>query len=366
MPSLIDLRHALVDNPVLARVLGHDPLTPVPSVERFSSFLKSTPNSLLQGIRILLIARLLAHHVITADHLGLDSCPIPSRVKENNPKATGKDRFVKDRYPKGDREARLGVRADFSGKAKKVSFFWGYRNHVLTDLDTELPLWESTQPAHVQDNAMAIPVLQQATQHFHLTVKAVIADSAYDVEATLRFILHQLHAQPVIAVNPRARRDPNFQVRANRVFCPAKLSMFCRGKSHNKRTSITYRQYSCPLHYDRSCRGQFLICPANHPKFFSQKGCNYLVRLTPTVRSQIDYGSQQFKTLYSMRTGAERVFGRLANICMENLFTRGLNSTANQCTIAHIAVLLVANAAYEDGHHDKIAFVRSFVPRFLT
>ena len=44
---------------------------------------------------------------------------------------------------------------------------------------------------------------------------------------------------------------------------------------------------------------------------------------------------------------------------------RGLTSIRNHCTISHIAVLLVALAAHEFGHDDKIRFVRTFVPDFL-
>jgi hypothetical protein len=38
-----------------------------------------------------------------------------------------------------------------------------------------------------------------------------------------------------------------------------------------------YLQYSCPLYYGEKYKGQFLVCPASHPKYFSQKGCNYLL-----------------------------------------------------------------------------------------
>jgi hypothetical protein len=40
----------------------------------------------------------------------------------------------------------------------------------------------------------------------------------------------------------------------------------------------------------------------------------------------------------------------------------GKNAIQNYCTLAHIAVLLVALAAKRSGHPEKIRFVRSFVP----
>lgn len=132
-----------------------------------------------------------------------------------------------------------------------------------------------------------------------------------------------------------------------------------------RRTGITYQQYSCPIYYDRTIQQRFLMCPMAHPKFFKQKGCNYLVRLTPTIRSQIPYGSEAFRQLYRKRTAVERVFSRLLSIAMQDLPTRSITSVRNLCTIAHITVLLVALNAYRGGHPDRLTFVRSYVPSFL-
>ena len=42
-----------------------------------------------------------------------------------------------------------------------------------------------------------------------------------------------------------------------------------------------------------------------------------------------------------------------------------LPSVRNHATISHIAVLLVALAAYSLGYENKVRFVRTFVPNFL-
>jgi hypothetical protein len=147
--------------------------------------------------------------------------------------------------------------------------------------------------------------------------------------------------------------------------CPANLEMFRRGKMTPRRTGITYQQYSCPIHYGRVKPQQLLICPAAHPKFLKQKGCNYLLRVTPSIRSQIPYGSDSFRELYRERTAVERVFSRLLTVAMQDMPTRGLIAAKNLCTIAHITVLLVALTAHRQGHSDQLAFVRTFVPRFL-
>jgi len=45
---------------------------------------------------------------------------------------------------------------------------------------------------------------------------------------------------------------------------------------------------------------------------------------------------------------------------MQNSLVKGLNTTANYCTIALIPLLLIALAAVKYGNQDKIRFVKKF------
>ena len=141
--------------------------------------------------------------------------------------------------------------------------------------------------------------------------------------------------------------------------------MYRKGKMTNNK-GVTYCQYSCPLHWSKEFRGSYLLCPAGHPKFLNQKGCNVLIRLAPSVRGKINYGTKRFKDVYNQRTSVERVFSRLLSISMQKPTVKGLRAVRNHCTIAHITVLLVALTAHRMGCEDKIRFVKSFVPNFLT
>lgn len=172
-----------------------------------------------------------------------------------------------------------------------------------------------------------------------------------------------MRAEPVIPRNRRNIPLAAFTVKNGVVTCPANLEMPRRGKMTVK--GRTYVQYICPIHWRKKCRRQYLLCPASHPKFLSQKGCNYLVRLTPTVRDQIAYGTQRFKLIYNQRTSMERIFSRLLAISMQRPTVIGLAATQNHCTIAHITVLLVALTAHRLGHEDKIRYVKSFLPNLM-
>jgi hypothetical protein len=364
--SLSELVVDLNCNTAMAVAVGFGPERHVPPVERFSTFLRDTPNEELQGIREQLVMLLKQRAVITGKVLSIDSCPVVAPLKENNLKTSLRaKRFNKTQPPKGDPEAGLGIICHYPTPDKKeVSWFWGYRNHVMNDAITELPIWEMTYPASVSDLPPGREALRWAQETFPEQIEAVTADAEYDSEDILKFIIGELKAQAVVPRNPRNQQNTEHTIRGNDVYCAAHLPMAHRGKMTDKKSGITYRIYSCPLHWRKKMQQQHLFCPAQHPKYFSQKGCNVLIRLTPSVRSQIAYGTEQFQKTYNQRSSAERVFSRLLAVASQEPTVRGLNATRNHITIAHCAVLLVASAAHRDGQDDKLRFVRTYVPNF--
>jgi len=363
--KLVELEFELRNNPSIAEPLGLDPRKRSPSDERFSEFLRANPNRYFQHVREALVHQLITEGVISGRGVGFDSCPIEAVVRENNRKTSVNNRYDKYRLPAGDTDARLGVCIHFpSPFQKKVHYFWGYRNHILNDLDSELPLVEITLPANKDEKKLGIPLLEKLGQDFSLPTEVVAGDANYDVEAILTYIIEEMKAEAMIPRNPRNTQDTHYSLKKDGIYCQAELPMYRKGKMTAK--GITYLQYSCPLHWRKEFRGQYLLCPVGHPKFLRQKGCNVLIRMTPSIREKVAYGTQRFKETYNKRTSVERVFSRLLSISMQNPSVKGLRAVRNHCTIAHITVLLVALTAHRMGCKDKIRFVKSFVPHFLS
>lgn len=361
LPSLSELAFELKNNLVISELIGFPAWETPPSIERFSHFLRDTDNRDLQTLRRLLVQHLIDEKVITGNTIAMDSCAIEANVQENNLKTAVSDRFDKTRRPRGDPDARLGIKLFYPQPfQRKVTFFWGYRNHILTDAHSELPVHEKTLPANQDEKKQGLPLLQELRASFQLSVEAVVADANYDTEEILSYILSEMKALPVIPKNPRGQQKHGFQVKKDTILCPGNLKMHRRGKMTTR--GRTYLQYSCPLYYGNNLQGRLLMCPAFHPKYFQQKGCNYLLRLSPTVRWHIDYNSQRFKRIYNQRTAVERVFSRLLTITTQTPTVIGVQATQNHCTIAHISVLLIALAAHRLGFGDKIRFVKTFLP----
>ena len=153
---LSDLVRELQDNPDLALVFGFHPLH-LPCVENFSAFLGDTENSIFQKVRDSLVSELIELKEIKGTHLTFDSSNIPAKVKENNLKTSIKDRFSKTKKPKGDPESRLSIMVHFPKPfQKEFKYFWGYRNFVLSDALSELPILEETRSANVVDSKVII------------------------------------------------------------------------------------------------------------------------------------------------------------------------------------------------------------------
>ena len=352
-----------MDNPRLAIACGLRPIKNLYSIEeRLSSFLRHTPNGILQNIRNNLVDHLIKIKGISGTFLSIDSAPVPVIVKENNLKASVNDRFDKTKPPKRDPEAGLGVIIHFKKPfQKEAQCFWGYRNHSIDDCDSELPLLESTKPANVQDTTLFIPLFKSLIAHFDLEIQAVMADAAYDSESNLKFVIKEMQALPRIARNLRWNkvREPTVSSAGGRI-CIAGFDMIYWGKFKDR--GKVRKKYVCPITHSKKFAQKVSACPWNHPAFQKGKGCIAYLREDEDIRQSIDYGSQFFKEHYNKRTSPERVFSRPLTLCMQKPSVYRINAVANNCTIAHITVLLIALTALKTGYKDKIRFVKKLLP----
>jgi hypothetical protein len=365
--NLTDLSSELYERPVLASILGFEPGDkPIP-VERFSCFLKGTDNRLLQEIRVSLVKKLIGLEIIKGKYLAIDSCPILANVKENNLKTSVRYRFVKDRPPKNDSDCRIGAFPAFVSGNAKVEFFWGYRNHIINDCISELPIVEATFPANVRGTHVIIPQLDFVKDSLALKPSAVIADSEYDSSAIIEYIVKNLGARPRISLNPRRGVPSTTKIDSQGVpICIAGFKMISRGIFWDKGKSRKRHKYVCPIKGSKKFAKDHPYCPWFHPSFVEGSGCyRYLrVDVDESIRASLDYGSESFKRDFSKRTSSERVFSRLLSILMQKPSVTGLTATANLCTISHITVLAVAYFSSFVKEPNKIRFVKSFLPNF--
>ncbi|GAI50328.1 unnamed protein product, partial [marine sediment metagenome] len=122
--------------------------------------------------------------------------------------------------------------------------------------------------------------------------------------------------KPYIARNLRREKDLKVSPTGNRI-CLAGFEMLYWGKyKEGNRTRV---KFVCPIIHSKKFRKKHPFCPWMHPQFTKGTGCfAYTQVLSEDIRKQIAYGTPKFKKIYNLRSGCERIFSRLLDLCMQN------------------------------------------------
>ena len=336
--DLVDFLHC---NLLIAYYCGFDITKPLPSYWTFDRFIRKLDHRILQEIMGKQVQKLYELGILDASFIGLDSTPVAASTAQNNPKSFLKNKFSKDNQPRNDPDCALGVHtASNQHNEKNFEFYWGYKNHVLVDCISGLPIWELTTPANVPDSAVTERILAEANQLIPVSECTFIADKAYDVKAIYSLVRDVYQGDAVIPLNPRNTKDPK-KLPSGHPICPAGLAMNKDGKTtENGRTR---QKFCCPFRQSKSSS-----CPCNHKNWNNGKknrGCTKYVTVPNDYRLSIDRDCLSFKRTYALRSECERYNSRFKASGQERLWVHNGNSAANLNTIAHIAALTIALAA---------------------
>ena len=334
-----DLVDYLNNNLLIAHYCGFDISDSLPSYWTFDRFLKQIDNDMLSSIMKSQVLYLSKQGIIDASFIGLDSTPIAVNTSQNNPKSFSSNKFKPDNQPRADADCKLGVyTASNQTDEKKYTFYWGYKNHVLVDCISGLPIYELTTTANTADSSVALDIL--ADTHSFLSIKecTFLADKGYDVKN----IYNQVHSlyggECIIPLNTRNTKDIKL-LPVGVPVCEAGLAMNRDGKCYDQ--NRIKQKFCCPCKRSGTC-------PIQHPKFFNGKknrGCTKYITLPNDLRLSIDRESKYFKSNYSLRTECKRYNSRFKNTGQERMWVRNKASVTNLNTLAHISLLAVAVAA---------------------
>ena len=199
---ITDLADYLDNNRLIAYYCGFDITKPLPSYWTYDRFLRKLDHELVEKIMQAQVRKLYEMGVLDASFIGLDSTPIMANTRQNNPKSFVKNRFDPKNQPKADPDCTLGVHtASNQHNERNFEYYWGYKNHVLVDCITGLPLCELTTGADVADSTVALDILEKTNQYLSVEECTFIADKAYDVKAIYNTVRDVYHGDCVI---PRA------------------------------------------------------------------------------------------------------------------------------------------------------------------
>lgn len=350
-----DLLDYLRNNLLIAHYCGFNIMKPLPSYWTLDRFINSLDNDLLQNLMHSQVKKLYELGVLDTSFIALDSTPIMANTSQNNSKSFKKDKFSPDNQPKSDKDCALGVHtASNQHNEKKCEFYWGYKNHVLVDCITGLPIFELTTTADVSDSTVALDILSQTNTFLPVNECTFIADKAYDVKAIYNTVKDVYEGDCVIPLNKRNTKNPK-KLSSGHPICEAGLAM---NKDRKCRSEGRIRQkYCCPFRNSKSG-----CCPCNHKNWNNGKkhrGCTKYITVPDDYRLSIDRDCISFKKIYSLRTEAERYNARFKQTGQERLWVHSENAVTNLNTIAHIALLAVAYAAFITNSNYSVRHLKS-------
>lgn len=339
--EITDLLDYLNNNLIIAHYCGFDIMKKLPSYWTFNRFLKQLDNELLKEIMQNQVLKLVELGYIDTSFIGLDSTPIYANTKQNNPKSFAKNKFFKDNHPTSDENCCLGVHtASNQINERKFDYYWGYKNHVLVDCITGLPIYEMTTGANVADSTVAIDILNQTNKFLSVNECSFLADKGYDVKAIYNTVKDTFNGECFIPLNTRNTKNIK-KLSVGNPICEAGLAMHKDGKT--KDNGRTRQKFCCPYRCS-NCNS----CPIDHKNWNNgkkNKGCTKYITIPDDYRLSINRDDKYFKKTYSLRTECERYNSRFKSTGTERLWVRNENSAKNLITISHITLLAVALVA---------------------
>lgn len=316
------------------------------------------------------------------DEIYGDTKHIIAWVRENNPKEFIKGgRFHKERQPKGDRDCKVGFKANHnqatgptagqadadqtpdaeptptteglaaSGdlpKPKDGEYYWGYASGVVaTSVDGigDIVLAELTQTFNHADESYFLPLMARTEANLGKQPRFGAWDAAFDT-----FYVHEYFTLAGgFAAVPWASRDDQKKTFSpdGLPLCAAGLAMPLRNRVQRQSRCLVPHEigrYVCPLLFPEKTGA---VCPIDHPNWAregKEQGC--LTTLPTSVgaraRHELDRSSAAFARLYDQRSAVERINSQAVALGIERPHLRNRGAVTNQNTLIYVLINLRA------------------------
>jgi hypothetical protein len=347
------LRRFLIEHPLLVLSIGFRPKLAwnkpygfdvertVPSDRWFRKKQRTLDRRVLQDLLHATVSALQEEIPGLGETVAFDVKHIYARVRENNPRESMKDRFCKEKQPKGDPDCRVGVKRSTNqeqpdgSKKQKKEYLWGYGSGVATSTIPgygEVVVAEYTQPFNEADVTYYLSLYIQTVSTLGFFPTNITADAAFDAWYVYQTCVHHggIAAIPLNQHgHPTFTRDPDGVPR-----CPARLRMHPT-KRFNHTNGYRAQRYQCPLLFPEKTG---LSC--DHEQFQKGKGCVKDINIEKggLMRVMIDRDHPIYKGIYCQRTSAERINSQAKGLDIERPQVRNGQSVRNLNTLTYIAL----------------------------
>lgn len=249
-------------------------------------------------------------------------------VQENNPKAYVTQRFDPNKRPKGDPEARLGVKRRHNqaahntpsqAKDAHVEYVWGYGSGIAvaqTKTQQTFVIADLTQPFNQTDVTYGVPLRTLAETNFGEPFLHFTADAAFDTSD-----LYTGRPEGGIAAIPlNLRGQPATHLSAQGVPLCACNDQPMRWVRRSKKLHRQVNFFAC-----ETCGGQ--------RQMIDHEGNR--------LRLLLDRSSALYRQVYRQRTAAERVNSQATALGIERPQQHGLASVSVRNRLTYLVLNLM-------------------------
>lgn len=305
--NMVKLVDRLKSDPIFRYNCGFDIMGSVPSTSTFSRFLSliSQSEALEEDFKQLILEAKNCN-IIDGTDIAIDSTKLDSFEK-----AKPKSEITNDGV-----SPNWGKKKDTDGNDIK---WFGWKLHILSDCNSELPLAVEITPASVNDGIMAVPLIKKFKQSYDNTfkVKHCMMDSGYDIQDNYDYIMNELHAQPIIAYNKRGSYAPPEGLDEKlHPICSMGYELVYWGKDGD------YLKFRCPHALGK------INCP-HGSAWCSNSSYGYCLKVNYKKNNRYFSfpirSSDDWQKLYNKRTSIERCNSRLKDyLNTDNLRSAGI------------------------------------------
>lgn len=258
----------------------------------------------------------------------------------------------------GDKEydARSETEADYTKKETyytdkdgisqiKTKTYFGFRYHLLADVDHELPLEYTVTPASKSEKAELSKHLKMLPEKIVNKIETVSADRGYDAKSTIEEI-KDYGIKPVIDIrNMWGKSEPTKQYKNTDIVYTYDGKIFIVDE---KRELISLKY----LGYDKIRETLRYSC--------GQKVYSIEISEDPRVFTPIARDSLKWKKIYNKRTALERINGRFdRDFNLENHKVRGLKKAKVLIDIMMIGMMSIAKGHILNNEVEKIRKIKA-------
>lgn len=280
------------------------------------------------------------------------------------------DSFAKNDHHKNSGDGRCDLEASFSikeyqskdknGKVhKKKETHFGYREHVIVDTHSELPICFMVTPANTDEKKVMKEMLKNMKTEYLTRMEYLMLDRGYDSTEMLETVRRK-GIKPIIDNRIMRKGDKTFQYRNTNIWYTESGECYYLDYGDDEVECEKINESTGLPKYFRQMRYEGYDKKRRSLRY-SYKGTVYRIKVSddPRIFNEVARNSKKFKRLYNERTAVERYNGRIdRDYGMEKHSIRGLKKMTVEITLINIIMMAMAKAHIHKGQTNYASMLK--------